>query len=49
MMQGEAETGQLLSSHPAVDKMSFTGSVAVGAKIMEACAKVTHTHNLLMW
>ncbi|XP_052796379.1 4-trimethylaminobutyraldehyde dehydrogenase-like [Mya arenaria] len=39
IIQGEAETGQLLCNHPDVDKMSFTGSVPVGSKIMEACAK----------
>lgn len=39
VMQGEAETGQLLCSHPGVDKMTFTGSVPVGSKIMEMCAK----------
>ena len=39
VVQGEAETGALLSSHPDVDKLSFTGSVPTGTKIMEAGAK----------
>ncbi|KAL4222077.1 4-trimethylaminobutyraldehyde dehydrogenase [Mactra antiquata] len=39
VVQGEAETGSLLCNHPGVDKMSFTGSVDVGSKVMEACAK----------
>ncbi|XP_064647687.1 4-trimethylaminobutyraldehyde dehydrogenase A-like [Lineus longissimus] len=39
VIQGAAETGQLLSSHPKIAKMSFTGSVQTGRKVMEACAK----------
>ncbi|XP_071102502.1 4-trimethylaminobutyraldehyde dehydrogenase-like [Haliotis cracherodii] len=39
VIQGEGETGQLLSRHPGVAKMSFTGSVPTGARIMEACAQ----------
>jgi len=39
VVQGAAETGQLLSGHPDIAKMSFTGSVPVGAKVMESCAK----------
>ena len=39
VVQGEAETGALLSSHPDVDKLSFTGSVPTGTKIMEAGAR----------
>ena len=38
--QGEVKTGGLLTSHPGVSKVTFTGSVPVGAKVMEACAKV---------
>ena len=38
--QGEAETGQLMCHHPDIAKMSFTGSVPTGTKIMEACAQV---------
>ncbi|XP_076435384.1 4-trimethylaminobutyraldehyde dehydrogenase-like [Babylonia areolata] len=39
VVQGEGETGQLLSTHPDVAKMSFTGSVATGSKVMAACAQ----------
>lgn len=35
---GDAAVGQQLSSHPGVDKVSFTGSDMVGAKIMEQAA-----------
>jgi aldehyde dehydrogenase (NAD+)/betaine-aldehyde dehydrogenase len=35
---GQADVGQQLSSHPGVDKVSFTGSDAVGAKIMAQAA-----------
>jgi acyl-CoA reductase-like NAD-dependent aldehyde dehydrogenase len=35
---GGADIGQHLSSHPGVDKVSFTGSDAVGAKIMAQAA-----------
>jgi acyl-CoA reductase-like NAD-dependent aldehyde dehydrogenase len=31
-------TGQAMSSHPGIDKISFTGSTEVGRKIMEASA-----------
>lgn len=39
VIQGEGLTGQLLSNHPDINKMTFTGSVSTGSKIMEACAK----------
>ncbi|GAB1605614.1 4-trimethylaminobutyraldehyde dehydrogenase-like [Argonauta hians] len=39
VVQGATETGQLLSNHSNIDKMTFTGSVPTGTKIMEACAK----------
>ncbi|MFJ3776245.1 aldehyde dehydrogenase family protein [Streptomyces sp. NPDC090075] len=32
------ETGQLLTAHPAVDLVTFTGSTATGRRIMEAAA-----------
>lgn len=35
---GQAAVGQALTTHPAIDKVSFTGSNAVGSKIMSACA-----------
>jgi len=39
VVQGEGEAGSLLSNHPNLDKLSFTGSVPTGTKIMEAGAK----------
>lgn len=33
--KGSSETGKLLCSHPDVAKISFTGSVAVGKRIMK--------------
>lgn len=38
VLVGDTGTGQYLTSHPGVDKVSFTGSDAVGAKIMEQAA-----------
>src|SRR5690242_19654119 len=37
--QGEAETGEALVVHPKVAKVSFTGSVPTGQKIMQMCAR----------
>nr|ACO15295.1 4-trimethylaminobutyraldehyde dehydrogenase [Caligus clemensi] len=39
ILQGEGETGSLLCSHPEVSKLSFTGSVTTGTKIMKAGAE----------
>lgn len=33
---GALETGEALSTHPGIDKVSFTGSTAVGRRIVEA-------------
>ena len=41
MVLGEGDVGQLLSSHPDVDLTMFTGSFAVGRKIMAAAAEST--------
>ena len=38
--KGGAVAGEALSSHSDIAKMSFTGSVPTGSKVMEACAKV---------
>ncbi|XP_064456768.1 4-trimethylaminobutyraldehyde dehydrogenase A-like [Ornithodoros turicata] len=37
VVQGESETGQHLCQHPEVAKVTFTGSVATGQKIMKMC------------
>ncbi|KAL5007314.1 hypothetical protein ScPMuIL_016120 [Solemya velum] len=39
VVQGHTETGQLLSNHSNIAKMSFTGSVETGSRIMASCAK----------
>ncbi|XP_033478755.2 4-trimethylaminobutyraldehyde dehydrogenase [Epinephelus lanceolatus] len=39
VVQGGAETGTLLCHHPKVAKVSFTGSVPTGKKVMEMSAK----------
>ncbi|GFN83524.1 betaine aldehyde dehydrogenase [Plakobranchus ocellatus] len=39
VVQGEGETGQILCSHSDIDKVTFTGSVPTGSRIMETCAK----------
>lgn len=38
MFQGGQETGELLCKHPGVSKVTFTGSVNTGQKIMKTCA-----------
>ena len=35
---GKAETGAALSNHPGLDKLSFTGSNAVGSQVMRSSA-----------
>ncbi|XP_068724238.1 4-trimethylaminobutyraldehyde dehydrogenase A-like [Montipora capricornis] len=43
IIQGGGVTGHLLSSHPNVDKVSFTGSVPTGKKVMaDASGGVKH-------
>ncbi len=40
VVNGEGETaGAALSSHPDIDGLTFTGSVATGAAVMRACAE----------
>ena len=36
---GKAETGATLSAHPGLDKLSFTGSNAVGRRVMHSAAE----------
>lgn len=38
IVNGGAATGELLTEHPDVDKVSFTGSTAVGGRIAASCA-----------
>ena len=39
IVQGEGQTGAELTSHPDVAKISFTGSVPTGTKIMQSAAE----------
>ena len=38
VLPGDATVGELLVSHPGVDKVSFTGSTAAGRAVAAACA-----------
>ncbi len=38
IVQGDARTGQLITNHPEIDKVSFTGEVGTGKKVMSASA-----------
>jgi acyl-CoA reductase-like NAD-dependent aldehyde dehydrogenase len=38
VLGGDDKLGPLLTQHPGISKISFTGSVATGKKIMAACA-----------
>lgn len=38
VLSGDESLGPLLTTHPDVAKISFTGSVATGKKVMQACA-----------
>ncbi|GFR59090.1 betaine aldehyde dehydrogenase [Elysia marginata] len=49
VVQGEGETGQILCSHPDIEKVTFTGSVPTGSRIMTACAKVSKFNLLLFF
>ncbi|BAN26648.1 aldehyde dehydrogenase family protein [Caballeronia insecticola] len=39
LVNGGGEVGALLAAHPLIDKISFTGSTAVGRKVMQAAAQ----------
>lgn len=38
-LSGGHNLGPLCTAHPDIDKISFTGSIAVGKKVMESCSK----------
>ena len=40
VVNGGADTGRCLVSHPGVDKVTFTGSTAVGAQIAATCCSL---------
>lgn len=39
ILSGGDDLGPMLTAHPDIDKVSFTGSSATGKKVMESCAK----------
>ncbi|KAJ5196973.1 hypothetical protein N7449_007452 [Penicillium cf. viridicatum] len=38
-LNGDSDIGRLISIHPGIDKISFTGSIATGKKVAESAAK----------
>ncbi|EKV12374.1 hypothetical protein PDIG_33170 [Penicillium digitatum PHI26] len=38
-LNGDNDMGRLISIHPGIDKISFTGSIATGKKVAESAAK----------
>ncbi|WCN07854.1 betaine-aldehyde dehydrogenase [Marinomonas mediterranea] len=38
VVQGDARVGQMITGHPEIDKVSFTGEVGTGKKVMAASA-----------
>lgn len=38
-LSGDDSLGPLLTSHPGIDKISFTGSTATGKRVMESASK----------
>jgi acyl-CoA reductase-like NAD-dependent aldehyde dehydrogenase len=38
-LNGDSNLGRLLSIHPGIDKISFTGSIATGKKVAESAAR----------
>ncbi|KAK6334488.1 hypothetical protein TWF730_003703 [Orbilia blumenaviensis] len=38
-VSGDDDLGPWITSHPGIDKISFTGSSATGRKVMESCSK----------
>lgn len=39
ILGGDDKLGPMLTAHPGIAKISFTGSIATGKKIMESCSK----------
>ena len=39
VLSGGDDLGPMLTAHPDIDKISFTGSIPTGKKVMESCAK----------
>ncbi|KAL2263712.1 hypothetical protein VTK26DRAFT_5468 [Humicola hyalothermophila] len=39
VVNGGADLGAAMTEHPGIDKISFTGTIATGKRVMAACAK----------
>ncbi|EFR05203.1 betaine aldehyde dehydrogenase [Nannizzia gypsea CBS 118893] len=39
VLSGGDDLGPMMTVHPGIDKISFTGSIETGKKVMESCAK----------
>ncbi|EZF32519.1 aldehyde dehydrogenase [Trichophyton mentagrophytes] len=39
VLSGGDDLGPMMTAHPGIDKISFTGSIATGKKVMESCSK----------
>ena len=39
VLSGGDDLGPMLTAHPGIDKVSFTGSSVTGKKVMESCSK----------
>lgn len=39
VLNGGADLGALMTSHPGINKISFTGTIATGKRVMASCAK----------
>jgi acyl-CoA reductase-like NAD-dependent aldehyde dehydrogenase len=39
VLSGDDSLGPMLTEHPDIDKIGFTGSIATGKKVMESCAR----------
>jgi aldehyde dehydrogenase (NAD+) len=46
VVNGGAPTGELLTEHPGIDKVSFTGSTAVGTRIAASCGSRVRRYSL---
>ena len=44
-LQGDGQVGQMLCEHSGISKISLTGSVPVGVKVLQSCAKVDNCNN----
>lgn len=38
-LNGGDDLGPMLTEHPGIDKVSFTGSTATGKRVMQSCSK----------